>query len=288
MGLLEDRGLVWEEKSLVSKKIHFFNMIEILLALTVIAIGMTSVLGLFPVGLNASRNAIAQNCSADVADQIITYLRVMGEASTPSSASYDNTFDPDLSLETELPDYAGLNITNDTTIDIRDGATGVTTSNIQTMSDNFLEDYKICDFTNRYTRVATGWAIFCPKITSPTPTNLRRRVYFIVQGPNCTEGTLASPLGHPVDYSAMALVWKSPVQIIRLIPNGDPNNSADWQKWPPDTDVYSNVPTNTIIKSGTAYDISGKLNIELSWPLTLPYAERKKRYYQVVITNPSP
>ena len=256
------------------KQIHFFNMIEVLLAMTVIAVGMTSILGLFPVGLNASRNAVAQSLSAHVADQMITYLRVMGEASTPSSDSYDKTFDS----TTGLPEYTGtdsLNLsTTNGTIDIRNNAT-VITSNIQTMSDDFLADYKICDFTNRYTRVAENWAIFKPVIAGTTPANLRRRVYFIVQGPNCTEGSLASPVGHPVDYSAMALVWKSPVRIQCYEPAVvPPLPSGSWGLWPSDADAL-------------AYKYSGKLNIELSWPLTLPYAERKKRYYQIVITNPS-
>ncbi len=244
----------------MSKKIHFFNMIEVLLALAVIAIGMTSILGLFPVGLNASRDAIAQNCSADIADQMITYIRVMGES---SDNAYNKTFDYDDMLNTDLPAYGDLNLTNDITIDIRDEATGTSTFNIKNQSDQFLEDYKNSDFSTNFTRVASGWAIFRPKIDGSTPTDLRRRVYFIVKGPNCTEDGAGN-----IDYSAMALVWKEPVQIRRY-------DGSDWTLWPPD---ISNL--------AIAYDYSAKINVELSWPLELPYAERKKRYYQVVINRP--
>jgi len=248
------------------KKIHFFNMIEVLLALTVIAIGMTSVLGLFPVGLNASRNAVAQNMSADVADQMVTYMRVMGES---SDAAYNATFDYDDLITIELPDYAALDIqdaANDSiTIDLVDDAN----KDVQELCNDFLTAYKSGDVSfgssdvNSFPRVATDWAVFT-KYSGTA--GLRRRIYFIVQGPNCTE----DGGNRNIDYSAMALVWKSPVQIRRL------DSSSNWTLWPAD-----------ISDPATAYDFSSKINIELSWPLELPYKQRKKRYYQVVITKPS-
>lgn len=250
------------------KKIYFFNMIEILLALSVIAIGMTSVLGLFPVGLNASREAIAQNCSADVADQMITYMRVMGES---SQAAYDNTF---TATATNLPNYDSgtdkLNITysgDNATINLKSG-----TFDIKVKSDEFLTEYKSGIFSN-FARVAPNWAIFTPIIS---PTNLRRRVYFIVQGPNCTESG-----GGNIDYSAMALVWKEPVQIKRRQANG---NWGVWPENPSDTGDPKTLPLDPTLSA--SYTYSAKINVELSWPLELPYKDRKKRYYQVVINKP--
>ena len=253
----------------MNKKIHLFNMIEILLALTVIAVGMTSVLGLFPVGLKASREAIAQNCSADVADQMVTYMRVMGES---SATAYDYTFDLQGATGTntnDLPDKTGLHIQtsgDSITINLNAGVdfTDTTDVDVQGLGDAFLAEYKSGTFTN-YPRVAPGWAIFAPKLKSGSP-NVRRRIYFIVQGPDCTED---AGTNRNIDFSAMALVWKEPVQIKRM------DSTGNWTPWPPDV---SNLDT--------AYDHSGKINVELSWPLELPYRERKKRYYQVVINNP--
>jgi hypothetical protein len=223
---------------------------------------MTSVLGLFPVGLNASRNAIAQNCSADVADQMVTYMRVMGESSAPA---YVATFE---TPATSLPTFTELAIASSgetTKIDLKDNS-GVVVDYLNAatlgMSEDFLEAYKAGNIdepglsANDFMRVAKGWAIFIPKTTVP---NLRRRVYFIIQGPNCTE---IGAVNRNIDYSAMALVWKSTAQIMQ------------WDgvtKWPVGATDYSEVVT---------------LNIELSWPLKLPYAERNKRYYQVVIARP--
>ena len=222
-------------------------MIEVLLALTVIAIGMTSVLGLFPVGLNASRNAIAQNCSADVADQLTTYFRVMNESDdgTNYTANFENT------------GYI-------------DSAQNTTTTNLTTIksaSDAFLEKYKANDVTYTsspdadFSRIAPGWAIFHNNQSGNTT-----GIYFIVQGPNCTE----DGGDRSIDFSAMALVWKETSQIKRW-------NGTGLELWPKDPEF-----------SATPYKYSGKLNIELSWPLELPYNERKKRTYQIIITNPTP
>ena len=52
-----------------------FNMIEITLALGVIGIGVASILVLFPIGLGASRDAMAETYAANVADQFLHYVR---------------------------------------------------------------------------------------------------------------------------------------------------------------------------------------------------------------------
>ena len=257
------------------KKMRFFNMIEVLLALTVIAIGMTSVLGLFPVGLKASREAIAQNCSADVADQMITYLRVISEI---NQAQYAKAFYDSGSF---VDDSTYITINNGKFTNNPPGS-----SNEQDVDDNslsFLKAYgseliksnnKLEAGTINFKRVAPGWAVFKVDGVSNQP-----RVFFIVQGPNCTENDddsagAADKLSRTVDYSAMALVWKSPVQIWRDNPDG----VSGWGKWP--TFTEGTDPDSTV------YKYSAKLNVELSWPLELPYAERKKRYYQIVINKP--
>jgi type II secretory pathway pseudopilin PulG len=52
----------------------FFNMIEVTLAIAVVGLGMTAIMALFPVGINASRDAIAENYAADCAEQFIAYI----------------------------------------------------------------------------------------------------------------------------------------------------------------------------------------------------------------------
>lgn len=51
-----------------------FNMVEITLAIAVIGIGVAGVMSLFPVALNASRDAIGNNYAPDIADQFLSYV----------------------------------------------------------------------------------------------------------------------------------------------------------------------------------------------------------------------
>ena len=55
--------------------IHRFNMVEVALALIILAIGLSSVMVLFPVGLKASRSSVADNNLADVAERMAAYLQ---------------------------------------------------------------------------------------------------------------------------------------------------------------------------------------------------------------------
>ena len=55
---------------------HGFNMVEVALALAVIGIGITSIMVLFPVGINANKAAIADNNTADVAEYLLGYVQM--------------------------------------------------------------------------------------------------------------------------------------------------------------------------------------------------------------------
>ncbi|HCE44483.1 MAG TPA: hypothetical protein DET40_13120 [Lentisphaeria bacterium] len=51
-----------------------FNLIEVTLSIAVIGIGMVGIMSLFPVGLDATRQSIAENYAADAADQFLSYI----------------------------------------------------------------------------------------------------------------------------------------------------------------------------------------------------------------------
>lgn len=82
-------------------KRHYFNMIEVALALAIIAIGLSSILVLFPVGLNANKSSIANNNLADVAEYMIGYLRAYTIANWNSDGS--NSFIDKTDLSTTKP-----------------------------------------------------------------------------------------------------------------------------------------------------------------------------------------
>lgn len=53
---------------------RFFNLIEVTLALAVVGIGIAGIMSLFPVALEASRDAIAENYAADAGEQFLGYI----------------------------------------------------------------------------------------------------------------------------------------------------------------------------------------------------------------------
>ena len=169
-------------------------MIEVALAMAVIAFGMTSILGLFPVGLNACRNAIAENSASDATGQFSSYLKGYAEA---SKANFEDLFG-------------------------HDATTGYynepkPTVPPKSVANNFLSAIVTGNGTDGTPyptpSVASGWSIFYSDNVSPYTTY--RGVYFTVIGPGnyLSSGGLFSSW----DFSGMVQVWKSPLK--SYVPN---------------------------------------------------------------------
>ena len=65
-----------------------FNMVEIVLALGVVAVGVVSIMALFPIGLNANRDAVARSYSADSVDQFLHYYAQLLKRSDTNWTNY--------------------------------------------------------------------------------------------------------------------------------------------------------------------------------------------------------
>lgn len=76
------------------KTTYKFNMVEIALAIAIIAIGLSAVLVLFPVGINATRAAMDENSSADVSEYVANFVR--GQCLSHWKNEYDSWY-PDRS-----------------------------------------------------------------------------------------------------------------------------------------------------------------------------------------------
>lgn len=179
-----------------SKNISFFNMIEIALAMAIIAFGMTSILGLFPVGLNACRNSVAENCAVDSAEQFASYLKNYAEA---GPANFEDLFGTSATTgfyrETK-PTAPPVTVVNDFLSAIVSGK-GVNGAAYATPS------------------VAAGWSIFYSDNVSPYTTY--RGTYFTVMGPGNYLAPGSGGTFSNWDFSAMIMVWKSPLK--SYVPN---------------------------------------------------------------------
>jgi len=69
----------------------FFNMIEVTLAIAVVGLGMAGIMSLFPVGVQASRDAIGDNYSADSVEQMLAYMAAACQSSWTTYISSDGT-----------------------------------------------------------------------------------------------------------------------------------------------------------------------------------------------------
>jgi Tfp pilus assembly protein PilV len=59
---------------------YHFNLIEIALAMCVIAIGLTGVMSLFALGAKSNRQSIANNCMADISEYLVASFRSLAIA----------------------------------------------------------------------------------------------------------------------------------------------------------------------------------------------------------------
>lgn len=242
-------------------RITFFNMIEVVLAMAIIAFGMTSILGLFPVGLNALKASMAENSCSDAIDQVSGYLKNQAEYSL---AKYSEVFIGAASLPTDKPTTINSKSLDQNT---KDFLTAYNTKcNAACLSSpgwcsghpnqcsgiNTGANPCSCAIGPNYPKVFADWNIYKTVVSTNQPC-----VYFVTQGATNTKA---------YDFAAMVMVWKSPVKY--NVPN--PAVAGAW---------FSNVPDNSYI------NFAG-LNFEISWPLEKPYAEREKRYYYIEVERP--
>ena len=57
----------------------YFSMVELVLAIAVAVLGVFAVLALLPVGMNASRDAVADNYLPDMAEQMLTFVQMQND-----------------------------------------------------------------------------------------------------------------------------------------------------------------------------------------------------------------
>ncbi len=223
-------------------------MIEVVLAMAIIAFGMSSILGLFPVGLNALKSSMADNYCSDAIDQMVGYIKNQAEY-TPAAYS-DAKYQALINNTNCLPTAAAL-----TTALGASRSNVVNGSTLDGFRDTFLGDYRTGNFvtgTSQFNRVFTDMNIFqvqSPPVAAPMP-----YLYFIVQGQITSKN---------IDFSAMLLVWKSPVTYNVKDSSGGVSQRTD-----------------------TTYANLAGINFEVSWPLEKPYAQREKRYYYVEVKRP--
>ncbi len=188
-----------------------FNLIEIALAIAILAIGLTAIVSLFPVGFNEIRDSIGENYSSEAADSMLAYI---------ARESYENNGD----TWDELFSYGG-------TIPISKPVVA-TNGTLNPAIWGTAVEGNIYDITDTNATPSTTNGIFGLMVKS-------------------SEGSVS-------DFTGEVLIWKSPVQNIRVA--GEDIDSL-------------------------GYNGAVALNIEISWPVEKPYGQRKKNTYYLELFN---
>lgn len=213
---------------------HNFNMVEIMLAVIVIALGIAGTFVLFPVGVNANKDATAENNIADIAQYTDAVVRA-------------------LSLQRNSNNRQGF-------------SQGFVTNNFPAQNPIPPAAVNPADLNDESTWGASILSSDGPRTLRQHSTN--RGVFLYRQ----LSGNPSDPI---VDFAA----------IVRVYLDGNTFNS----------NVFNNefffrdrtVPQqySTMRSNVNIFKFLLPLVMEVSWPATVPYEEREKRYFRFEVFN---
>lgn len=107
----------------------FFNLVEVALAIGIVAVGMAGVMGLYPVALKAARNSVAENYSMLSAEQFFCFLEMTADSGWNSFITGVPSSKPTPSQLTSANNWSGNNIgdiyTSGSTLDTGNGIYGI-------------------------------------------------------------------------------------------------------------------------------------------------------------------
>ena len=235
---------------------HNFNMVEIMLAVIVIALGITGTFVLFPVGVNANKSAVADNSIADIAEYVTGFVKAeLLTATRPPDDDDDDDND---------------NHDSDTTKGFK---TNAVKKHFYSSGDKYADAINV-DAPSGWTELDNG---------NPVATILKsseKGVYLIRQ--------LSGPEDNRfVDFAAVARV---------MLDRKDDDTSTGLEEayFPKinKDEKRTEAPNDKVVFDKPGSDDKNVLQscflpavLELSWPATVPFEEREKRYFRFEIFN---
>lgn len=240
-------------------------MIEILLAIGILAIGFSAVLGLFPVSIKMVRTSQTETLVADAVGDLQSYYYSMANiplVDTTTGNQIDGEYWYALlfypmsasppAITGSPPSYS-FEFFQDTDID--DARTQARSGSTNLYGLGFLEDLKTEVSQDTYNidnlttddefKLIKNLNLFNPKLTGNPATN-DKQTYYLIKGENEFRS---------ITSTAQFLIWISKMNKFGSLDKID-------------------------------YKYGVILNIEASWPINVPYDEREKRFYEFIIANP--
>lgn len=274
----------------------YFNMVEIVLAISILAFGFASVLGMFPVAIKAVRNSQAESVATDAVSDIHAYFCSLARVPMIDYNNSDTT-----KRRTILDDgyvYAALFYNKPVSGDPKDFKSLISYNEVKSLYELYLD----MEFYEVDVSGADDIEDFRNKLRNPVITEMYHGEHFLKEfktklgtidrstkdvqdelfkdsdlryikninlfqpennhNPNFVYFYLvnADEEFYNINFTAQILVWKSPIE--KIYEYGESHSPL------------------------TSYKDAVALNFEVSWPINVPYDQREKRYYQTIITNP--
>lgn len=231
---------------------HCFNMVEIALALAVLAIGMSSILVLFPVGINANKSAIADNNLADIGEYLMGFLRA-GCAAEWAKIADDRKSTVEAGETPSAPSQSEFFFSNKIATsynqvkDLGEPKSGTKYEGIDPLSDDYKKGGARSITDNLYLLQSSG-------------SSYENSAFLYKQ-----------MTGDIVDFAAVVKVWREEYSFYAL-------DAAD--------NDYTKVTVNpSSYSSDSVNQYATVLCIEISWPAQAPYDQREKRLFRQEIFN---
>lgn len=190
-------------------------MVEIVLALAVVAIGVLSIVSLVPIGSQAARDAIGESYASQTAEHLLNWI------ATDAKSNWDAYTDPS-TYDGKIPS-AGSSLATVSTMNAGDWDERVS---ITDQNSTGLWEHK------------TVPAVF--HVQQTTRISVTERI---------------------VEMDAVVRVWRTPTQ------------APEW-----------NV-TSWVNTSDSNFLRRMQLNMEVTWPATIPYNRRQKAYYTLEVAR---
>ena len=173
-------------------KRHPFSMVEILLALGVVAIGICSVMVLFPVGASATRDAAMETYAANAADQILHMVKYKLTMADANNQWY-----------TYICNQAGVKLDN-----------GIYSSSESGPSSSAFENPSVFDDTDKWSNnndLIGGTTLQDSGIFPYTDSNHYYQI--IVHRGNTNDDFNTVVNSNVTDFRALATLWASEVNV---------------------------------------------------------------------------
>ena len=229
-----------------------FNMVEIMLAVIVIALGIAGTFVLFPVGLNANKDATAENSIADIAEYVTAFVRAEVLVASRSGDDDNPTEDVSKGFNTKKSFYeSGDEYKKPVEVDNPDN---------WKIPETHKSRHSVTDSSESEKGVAM--------ILSHSS---EKGVFLVRQ--------LSGPEGNRfVDFAAVVRVY---------LDNKDSDGTGLTGEFFPTADAdISNMTQEATAEEKQALKKSFLPAIlELSWPASVSYEDREKRYFRFEVFN---